>query len=117
MVKIENPLGKIEITNEYLAKLAGDTAQSCFGVAGMKEYGINPDRLRNIFSKKTYPTKGIKVSGDKNSLTFEMHIVVSYGVNISAIVESIIHKVKYVVEEETGLAVKKVKVFVDGMKS
>jgi uncharacterized alkaline shock family protein YloU len=116
MVKIENHLGKIEISNEYLAKLAGNTAQSCFGVAGMKEIGATQG-IRNLFSKKTYPSKGIRVTGDKNSLTFEIHIVVSYGVNISAIVQSIIHKVKYVVEEETGLTVKKVNVFVDGMKS
>ena len=44
-----------------------------------------------------------------------MHIVISYGLNISAIVQSIVNKVRYTVEESTGLEVKKVNVFVDSM--
>ncbi len=41
----------------------------------------------------------------------------TYGVNIAAIVKSIVNKVRYTVEEATGLEVEKVDVFVDGMKS
>ena len=37
--------------------------------------------------------------------------------NISAIAKSIVNKVRYTVEEATGLRVRKVNVFVDGMKS
>ena len=39
-----------------------------------------------------------------------------YGMNIAAIAKSIVNKVRYTVEEATGLTVKKVNVFVDGMK-
>jgi len=46
-----------------------------------------------------------------------LHIVVTYGLNISVIVKSIVNKVRYTVEEATGLEVKKVNVFVDAMKS
>ena len=41
----------------------------------------------------------------------------TYGINVSAIVDSIAGKVRYVVESETGLEVKKINVFVDGMES
>jgi len=41
---------------------------------------------------------------------------VTYGVNIGTIVDSITNKVRYTVEQSTGLGVKKVNVFVDGMK-
>lgn len=47
----------------------------------------------------------------------DLHISVIYGMNISAIAKSIVNKVRYTVEEATGLDVKKVNVFVDGMKS
>ena len=47
----------------------------------------------------------------------DLHISVIYGMNISAIAKSIVNKVRYTVEEVTGLQVKKVNVFVDGMKS
>ena len=40
-------------------------------------------------------------------LSIELHIVVTYGVNIAAIVKSIVNKVRYTVEEATGLEVEK----------
>ena len=49
-------------------------------------------------------------------LVIDLHIAVTYGVNISAIVKSIVNKVRYTVEEATGLQVAKVNVFVDDMK-
>ena len=44
-----------------------------------------------------------------------MHIAVSYGVNINAIVDSIVNKVRYTVEEATELRVSKVNVYVDAL--
>ena len=35
MIKLENPNGYIEVTNNYFANLVGRAAQSCFGVTGM----------------------------------------------------------------------------------
>lgn len=49
-------------------------------------------------------------------LVIDLHIAVTYGVNISAIVKSIVNKVRYTVEEATGFQVAKVNVFVDDMK-
>ena len=45
MIKIENPNGYIEITNNYFANLVGKAAQSCFGVTGM----VNPNPSRKAF--------------------------------------------------------------------
>lgn len=52
-----------------------------------------------------------------DGLAIDLHIIVTYGLNISAIVKSIVNKVRYTVEEATGFEVRKVNVFVDGMKS
>ena len=49
-------------------------------------------------------------------VAIELHIIVSYGMNINAIAKSIVHKVKYVVKETTGIEVRKVTVKVDGIK-
>lgn len=61
--------------------------------------------------------KGVKVSRNGGKLLIDLHIVVTYGVNITVIVKSIIKKVRYIVEEATGLKVDCVNVFVDDMKS
>lgn len=55
--------------------------------------------------------------GEGDRLIVDLHISVIYGMNISAIAKSIDNKVRYTVEEATGLRVRKVNVFVDGMKS
>jgi len=59
---------------------------------------------------------GIKVSGNGDAVTVEIHVVVMYGMNINAIAKSIINKIKYTVNEATGIKVEKVTVKVDGIK-
>ncbi len=62
--------------------------------------------------------KGINVIIDEdNEITIDFHIIVSYGVNIATIADNIISNVKYKVEEFTGMSVKKVNVYVEGVRN
>jgi len=61
-------------------------------------------------------TKGIKMSVDQNKVSLDLHIIVEYGTNISAIADNIISTVKYSVEEYAGLKVEDVNIFVDGVR-
>lgn len=116
MVKTENHLGVITITNEYFTNLVGYIATSCFGVTGMAVSGKRQG-LRSLFSKEEYMNKGVRVSYLDKKLYIDINILVTYGVNISEIVKSIVQKVKYAVETATGLEVECVNVKVAGMKS
>ena len=116
MIGIENHLGTIEISQEYFRYLIGYAASSCYGVAGMVKSGPRQG-LRSIFSRRTFADDGIRVRGEGDRLVVDLHISVISGLNISALAKSIVNKVRYTVEEATGLRVKKVNVFVDGMKS
>lgn len=116
MIKIENHLGNITLSEEYLAALIGQTASSCFGVSGMNSIGPKQNILSVLKKEKTLD-QGVLLRYVKNKLYIHLHITVTYGTNISAIVKSICNKVRYTVEEETGLSVQKVSVYVDGMKS
>ena len=115
MIRLENHLGHIEIHDQYFANLAGSAVQSCYGVAQMVHSGA-AQGVRSLF-KKDFLAKGIQVKGDVNSLVIDLHIMVIYGMNISEIVKSMVNKVRYVIQSSTGIKVKKVNVFVDGMKS
>ena len=116
MIRIENHLGTIEISPEYFRYLVGNAASSCYGVAGMVKSGPRQG-LRSVVSQRTYADDGIRVRGEGDKLIVDLHISVIYGMNISAIAKSIVNKVRYTVEEATGLRVRKVNVFVDDMKS
>lgn len=115
MIAYETILGTIDISEGYLSKLIGNEVTACFGVVGMKPSG-NRQLLFNKFSKSDPIDTGIKVMGDLNGITVELHIVVTYGMNINAIAASITEKVKYVVKEKTGISVDKVIVKVDGIQ-
>ena len=62
---------------------------------------------RFFFKRKNYPDKGVGVRADGGDLIIDLHIIVTYGVNIGTIVDSITNKVRYTVEQSTGLGVKK----------
>ncbi len=116
MIRIDNHLGTIEISEQYFGKLIGNTVTSCFGVVGMANSNAIQS-LRSVISKNNYIDKGVSVCSVGNGLVVDLHIVVTYGVNISAIVSSITNKVSYIVEDITGLKVTKVNVFIDAMKA
>ncbi len=115
MIAYETILGKVTISEAYLSKLIGHEVTSCFGVVGMVPRS-GKQKIFNKFSKSEQVDTGIKVLGDAQNLEIEIHIVVTYGMNLSAIAKSITEKVKYVVFEAIGVDVKKVTVKVDGIK-
>ncbi len=116
MIRIENHLGNIEISQEYFSYLIGNAVSSCYGVTGMVKSGTRQG-LRSVFSKRSFADEGIRVRSENEKLVVDLHICVIYGMNISEIAKSIVNKVRYTVEEATGLAVKRVNVYVDGIKS
>ena len=124
MIYFENHMGKIEITETYFANLVGNAASSCFGVVGMAHSNTR-QQLRAFIRKgqifpdqgQIFPDQGVAVEMRDDGLFIELHIIITYGLNISAICQSITNKVKYTVEQATGLDVAKIKVFVDGMKA
>jgi uncharacterized alkaline shock family protein YloU len=115
MITLVNPNGTIEITQEYFANLIGYATSCCYGVAGMA--ASSPVQgITSLFGGNK-ANRGVKVRYIGGQLVIELHIIVTFGVNIAVIVKSIVNKVSYTVEEATGLNVSFVNVFVDSMKT
>ena len=73
--------------------------------------------VSRLSKNSNQPNKAVRIRCTGDTLTIDLHIIVTYGVNISAIVKSIVNKVRYTVEQATSLQVAKVNVYVDGMLS
>lgn len=114
MISYETRVGTVSLCENYLAKLIGKAVTSCFGVAGMAPATTKQRVFGTV--KKDMLDRGIKVTGNADVVNIELHIIVTYGMNINAIAKSIVHKVKYTVKEATGIDVDKVTVKVDGIK-
>ncbi len=115
MIAYETRLGDIEISTEYLSKLIGNAVTNCYGVVGMVPSN-NKQRLFQMLFKKDAVDKGVIIKGNADSISVELHIVVSYGMNISAIAKSIVNKVKFTINQNIDINVEKITVKVDGIK-
>lgn len=114
ITEIENELGKIVISKDAIAKIAGLTAMECYGVIGMASRNIKEGIVKLLGIENI--ARGIEVNFNEDKLNITLHIIVSYGTNISVIGESIMNTVKYKVEQLTGIEVNEVKLMVEGIR-
>ena len=116
MIKLQNKMGGISISEAVFANITGNAATNCFGVKGMAFRSMT-DGLVHLLRREAM-SKGVKVQFcDDGSIIVDLHIIVDRGVNISAIGEAITSEVKYNVERSTSTTVKAVNVYVDSISA
>ena len=111
---IQTDHGEVVIDTDVIAKYAGAVAVECFGVVGM----ATTNMMEGISSllKKENLSQGITVNVVDGKLSLDFHIIVAYGVSISAVSENLIENVRYKVETFTGIPVEKVNIYVEGVR-
>ncbi len=114
MAKFKNELGSLNVSASVFANLAGHAATSCYGVVGMANKN-KTDGIVNLL-KKDAIDKGVKVTVQEDGVSVDLYIIVEYGVNIKAVCQSIIERVKYALESATGFIVKNVTVYVESVR-
>ena len=107
-------LGKVEINNSVIARLAGIAALECFGIVGMSALSTS-DGVIKLLTRNSI-AKGIKINVDNNEVSLEFHVIVAYGVSIPTVAQNLIENVQYQVEQSTGFKVKKINIIVDGVR-
>lgn len=112
MITSHYPLGDVRFSSEYFSTLVGEAAKSCYGVAAMAPRSVS-DTVKSLVRGTDFSEKGVHVTQEKGRLVIELHIAVSYGLNISTAAQSISHRVRDEVEHATGLKVARVVVSVD----
>ena len=107
-------LGIITVSPDVFAMYAGSVAIDCFGIVGMAGVSMKDGLVKLL--KMDSITRGINVSLDNNKLVLDFHVIVAYGVSILAVTDNLISNVKYKVEEFTGIEIKKINIFVEGVR-
>ena len=108
-------LGIITISPEVIAKYAGSVAVECFGIVGMAAVNMKDGLVRLL--KKDSLTHGIQVElTEDNRIRLDFHVIVAYGVSISAVTDNLISNVKYKVEEFSNIPVDKITVYIEGVR-
>ena len=74
-------------SESYFSSLVGNAASSCFGVVGMANSNARQG-IRSFFNRRrSFPDQGVAVRKEGDGLAIDLHIIVTYGLNISAIVK------------------------------
>lgn len=113
--QMETNLGKIVIESDVIATYAGSVAVECFGIVGMAAVNMKDGLVKLL--KKDYLNHGISVFIDENNeITLDFHMIISYGVSIATVADNLMETVKYKVESFTGMTVKAMNIYVEGVR-
>ncbi|MDO5717183.1 MAG: Asp23/Gls24 family envelope stress response protein [Tissierellia bacterium] len=109
-----NDMGTIIIQDNVIATIAGVSAMGTYGIVGMAAKNAT-DGLFELLKFENL-SRGIKVSSENRKITIDIHVILQYGVNISVVADNLIDKVRFNVEEMTGLEVKDIHLHVQGIR-
>lgn len=112
--EMDNELGKVVISDELIATLAGVAAVECYGLVGMSSRKLK-DGIAELLGRDNL-SRGVEVHLEGDTVTVDLHIIVSYGTKIPEVAVNVMEKVKYTLEKLTGLIVTQVNVHVQGVR-
>ncbi len=113
--RMDTELGSILIDTDVIATYAGSVAVECFGIVGMAAVNMK-DGLVKLLKRESL-RHGINVTLTDNKISLDFHVIVSYGVSISAVAQNLYENVKYRVEEFTGMKIEKINIYVEGVRT
>lgn len=73
MVRLQNHIGKIDISEAYFEDLVSDAVNSSFGVAAMSETSSARGFWNKVLKKDSH--NGILIKYQKSRLVIELHII------------------------------------------
>jgi uncharacterized alkaline shock family protein YloU len=117
MVNEENvrgDLGRVSISDDVLADLAGLTCTRCYGIVGMASQSFQ-EGVAELLGRDSL-RKGVRLKRSDDVLSFDLYVIVEAGINIAEVAHNLIEQVKYMVESSTGLSVEEVQVHVQGVR-
>ncbi|MBE5730616.1 MAG: Asp23/Gls24 family envelope stress response protein [Clostridiales bacterium] len=116
-VNTSNAYGRITITEEAIAQIAGCSALECYGVVELVISKRHTGSFADMFKKaRAKVSRGVRVMASGDRIYIDINIILKYGVNIEAVSQSLKKSVKYDVEKFSGMVVDTINVNVLGIK-
>lgn len=109
----EEDLGRIEVSSQVIASIAGHAAGGCYGIVAMASRGLRDGIAQRLQLENLH--RGVEVRTDTDGIDIDLYVVVEYGVRISEVAHSLQDAVRYEVEKALAIPVKTVNVNVQGI--
>ncbi|WP_027408175.1 Asp23/Gls24 family envelope stress response protein [Anoxybacteroides tepidamans] len=114
-IELQTKYGRIEISNDVIATIAGGAAVDCYGIVGMASKNQIKDGISEILRRENF-ARGVVVREEDGEVHIDMYIIVSYGIKISEVAHNVQTKVKYTLDKTLGLAVQSINIYVQGVR-
>jgi uncharacterized alkaline shock family protein YloU len=114
-IELSTEYGKVFVTNDVIAILAGSAAMDCYGLVGMASRKQLKDGIAELLGRENL-SRGVEVRREQDRIEIDLYIIVSYGTKISVVANNVQTKVKYVLNEVVGLKVDEIRIFVQGVR-
>lgn len=114
-IEISNQLGRVYVSNDVIANVAGIAAMEVFGLVGMSSRKQIKDGIAELLRRENL-SKGIEVRTEDEEIVIDMYIIVSYGTKISEVAHNAQQKVIYTLDNTIGINVSRVNVMVQGVR-
>lgn len=111
---LQTEYGKITVSKDVIAAIAGSAAVECYGLVGMASQKLQ-DGLFQLLGREAIK-KGIQVNIVEDKISIDVYIVVGYGTKINEVAHNVMERVYYNVQKLTGLAIERVNIIVQGVK-
>ena len=109
----ERDLGRIEVSQQVIASIAGHSANGCYGIVAMAARGLRDGIAERLQRENLH--RGVEVKVDSDGIDIDLYCVVEYGVRITEVAHSLQDAVRYQVEKALAINVKTVNVNVQGI--
>jgi len=113
---IINDLGKIVLSEELIASIAGYAAVENYGIVGMNSKKAS-DAFFQIIGGDNLK-RGVKVTAleDSDVVDIDLYVTLMYGVSLPTVAKNAMENVRYRVTEMTGLRVRNVNIHVETVR-
>jgi uncharacterized alkaline shock family protein YloU len=109
----EQDLGRIEVSQQVVASIAGHAANGCYGIVAMAARGLRDGIAERLQRENLH--RGVEVKVEDDGINVDLYCVVEYGVRITEVAHSLQDAVRYELEKALGIKVKTVNVNVQGI--
>lgn len=111
---LDRELGKINISDDVIADVAGITCTRCYGIVGMASQSFQQG-VADLLGRDNL-RKGVRLKRKDDAVSFNLYVIVEAGINITEVAHNLIDQVEYMVESCTGLKVEEVQVHIQGVR-
>ena len=106
--------GRLKVSNDCIADLAGYAALECYGVVGMAVTDQQEGVTRLLTSQRL--RRGIDVGAENGRVTVDLHVVVEQGLNMASVSDNLVSAVKFIVSRIAELDDVDVRVHIEGIR-